>query len=892
MGCGASLASPASGSRFDSVVEDQVHRKSVLHKDHNRDGTKAHSTFHTVAAVAELLVDIDRGHSARRTRVPAEYCGVTLSALRGLRKHMAGAVGQGLSMAQLVEEYVKPTTLTHECRLADLLPRDALRPGEYFVSHAWLLPYEFTLDQIEAFARSEGLADDASFWLDIIAVNQHPGSRQDADIHAFARAVNAAGSTLLVLDEAGTPLKRVWCVYEIWVTLLGAAASKLRVLHPSISPDRLRELFHSIDVEAAQASNAADRERILADVRGSIGSEQLNRLVKHALVDSLALMAPARTNLAAIASAWAAAAAAHQGYGGMEGAAGADAGGADADDALVAGEQARRQGKVLMHSGRYRDAEPYFRAALQLFARAYRAERAKQRPTGSGEELLLATGLHDGYHDLATLLFCAGRFREAEQLHRRALQLRVAGLGEDDVLTSYSLNNLAEVLVARVQNQEEGLAEEDGPERAPDAPEGGPEGPERASESGSGPGPEAEGAEGSMRGGGPGRGGRGGGVAAAAGAVGRGAGGKLEPGARGPSGPGPGGGQGAGGGGGGTPGQGQGQGEGQEEGGPSPDEPPSPGPLDPKLVAPLREAERLYRQCLEVRLRTLGPAHPLTATTQSGLARALLRWRDPCRLGEAQRLAQASLGTREQVFGPTHFAVAASLDVLAECLEAGGDLGAAEALCRRALAIRAAALGPSHPLAAESAVALARVLTARARAVAEAGVQEAAERAAEGMQEGVEEGEGWVVGVPTTPKGSGVGAGGLSQGGGVGAWVRVGSGLGHPGGVGGVRTQASGVLGGVGAVSGGLGGIGAVSGGLSGGGGVPIHNDARLTPPGRWQGPVAGGEAADAVGEARALLERALPVLEAALAPGAPALLRARRLIMAMTALTARTHRH
>ena len=48
-------------------------------------------------------------------------------------------------------------------------------------------------------------------------VSQHPGNQQEDDLAQLQDAIrHASGGTLVVLDAQAGPLKRVWCLYEIW----------------------------------------------------------------------------------------------------------------------------------------------------------------------------------------------------------------------------------------------------------------------------------------------------------------------------------------------------------------------------------------------------------------------------------------------------------------------------------------------------------------------------------------------------------------------------------------------------------------------------------------------------------------------------------------------------
>lgn len=47
-------------------------------------------------------------------------------------------------------------------------------------------------------------------WLDIFAVNQHPGDNQRNDLGMLKEVVADSEQTLMVLDKNGTVLTRIW----------------------------------------------------------------------------------------------------------------------------------------------------------------------------------------------------------------------------------------------------------------------------------------------------------------------------------------------------------------------------------------------------------------------------------------------------------------------------------------------------------------------------------------------------------------------------------------------------------------------------------------------------------------------------------------------------------
>lgn len=49
----------------------------------------------------------------------------------------------------------------------------------------------------------ELIEDTTFFWIDIFAINQHPGEEQQADLSQLATAVSLSDKTLLCMDKTG-----------------------------------------------------------------------------------------------------------------------------------------------------------------------------------------------------------------------------------------------------------------------------------------------------------------------------------------------------------------------------------------------------------------------------------------------------------------------------------------------------------------------------------------------------------------------------------------------------------------------------------------------------------------------------------------------------------------
>jgi len=122
------------------------------------------------------------------------------------------------------------------------------------------------------------------------------------------------------------------------------------------------------------------------------------------------------------------------------------------------------------------------------------------------------------------------------------------------------------------------------------------------------------------------------------------------------------------------------------------------------------ESRPMFQQALAIREQALGRDHPDTATSLNNLAGLLEAQGD---YAAAKPLYERALAIKERVLGKDHPATATSLSNLAVLLEAQGDYAAAKPLYERALAIRERVLGRDHPATAESLNRLAMLLEAQ-----------------------------------------------------------------------------------------------------------------------------------------------------------------------------------
>ena len=195
---------------------------------------------------------------------------------------------------QVVQEIIVPATAETKKPYIHLMAPHSFGEVRVFLSHAWSNPFGLIVATARKYIADKKLNQcDCFFWLDIFAITQHGGLFQAEELAQLEGTVLAADSTLLILDpKRGIPLERIWCIFEIFVTLQQGVYGKLQArvgevngageLIPCVDGDVLRQLADGVDIKCAQATVASDREVILARIASMtkghrLGIDELNR---------------------------------------------------------------------------------------------------------------------------------------------------------------------------------------------------------------------------------------------------------------------------------------------------------------------------------------------------------------------------------------------------------------------------------------------------------------------------------------------------------------------------------------------------------------------------------------------------------------------------------------
>ena len=228
-----------------------------------------------------------------RPKVDVTQRGVNLRYLLEIME--LNVVSASWTIQEVVDKVVVPKTAATVCCLFDMIPMHYAARPHFFVSHTWSRKYGDLMSMLKTYFGVSASTDAAAgvvLWLDIIAINQHPykddhGCLQNEDVDSLAKVVHATERTLLCLDKECVALSRIWCVYEVWQTILEKGAYGLRVIMPEVEGSTLTEIFKTFDVMKAEATQKQDKCDILARIdKSSGGAVRLNMQLKCALVDS------------------------------------------------------------------------------------------------------------------------------------------------------------------------------------------------------------------------------------------------------------------------------------------------------------------------------------------------------------------------------------------------------------------------------------------------------------------------------------------------------------------------------------------------------------------------------------------------------------------------------
>merc|ERR1712166_313193 len=132
------------------------------------------------------------------------------------------------------QQVIIPGTIKQQLSLVELMA-EGDQIGDYFTSHWWGEPIIEMFSSLTQAARDKGMQIKGSkdyldgrvpcFWICAYANNQHKldeeiGTGKSLAQTSFCLAMNLARGTISVVDANGVSWSRIWCVYELYVSVV------------------------------------------------------------------------------------------------------------------------------------------------------------------------------------------------------------------------------------------------------------------------------------------------------------------------------------------------------------------------------------------------------------------------------------------------------------------------------------------------------------------------------------------------------------------------------------------------------------------------------------------------------------------------------------------------
>ena len=196
-----------------------------------------------------MWVSMDGGGCA----IPlTEQRGINLIQLRGVQTHItrrcvaegwvdwqgAALVVEKVALYDCANHVILPFTVARECSFVEMVAHTA-QPPKWFVSHWWGEPVVDFISCLEQHAQDYalngrgkvvgGTTEETPYWVCAYANNQwalgdaltdNPGET------SFHKAMALAEGTVSVLDKGGVVFTRIWCGYEVYVSLASTPKPK------------------------------------------------------------------------------------------------------------------------------------------------------------------------------------------------------------------------------------------------------------------------------------------------------------------------------------------------------------------------------------------------------------------------------------------------------------------------------------------------------------------------------------------------------------------------------------------------------------------------------------------------------------------------------------------
>jgi len=159
-------------------------------------------------------------------------------------RHAEVLTADTITLYDLAKYWIEPETQERKCSMVELIAAGP-QPPEWFVSHWWGEPVKDFITCLRQHLKDRDLPlDTTAYWVCAYALRQHDLGIELAGGVRFSPFALARG-TVSVVDKSGRYFRRIWCCYELYVSIIGHDASFLHDIYtaaevPDVYGGRLR----------------------------------------------------------------------------------------------------------------------------------------------------------------------------------------------------------------------------------------------------------------------------------------------------------------------------------------------------------------------------------------------------------------------------------------------------------------------------------------------------------------------------------------------------------------------------------------------------------------------------------------------------------------------------
>jgi len=152
-----------------------------------------------------------------------------------------------------VNKYViLPATVEKQCSFVELFASSPQKP-RFFVSHWWGEPVRAFIFCLAAHSTDHMLDEFVAYWVCAYANNQWNLAAavvEDPALTSFHKAMALADGTVSVLDEGGVVFTRIWCAYEVHVSLMHSTPGYSWSVYTALEHDgRMHSMYRKREPE-------------------------------------------------------------------------------------------------------------------------------------------------------------------------------------------------------------------------------------------------------------------------------------------------------------------------------------------------------------------------------------------------------------------------------------------------------------------------------------------------------------------------------------------------------------------------------------------------------------------------------------------------------------------